>query len=103
MSSLVSTVVAPTSSIVASSSNQNAAKAADAPTSNASNTGAHQAAGQAAVVNFSASSKNRAPSSGDSKSVDASFEKQALKEQKASKKDDSGNEESPGGSINVAA
>ncbi|MCB0360067.1 MAG: hypothetical protein KDD44_10535 [Bdellovibrionales bacterium] len=69
-----------------------------------SSTVAGSANGQAAVVSLSASSKSRAPSRGEGRVVDGSFEKQ---DANASEKDDDeaaqGNQKTSGTIVNVSA
>ena len=104
MSGIVQSLVAPTSSIVASTNpsvnSQNNQSQQNNTIANSSATG--QAA---AVVNFSASSKTRAASSGEQRQVDAGFEKQDVKSRDKKKEDGEGgsSNDSVGNTLNVEA
>lgn len=96
-------VVAPTSSIVASTSNStNAAKASTSANPNPANVANSQPVTQASVLSLSNNGKSRAASHGNSKSVDASFEKQDLEAKSAEKKDEKDKQEQQQ-SVNVVA
>lgn len=97
MSGILTSVVAPTASIVASG-NQSAR--ADTATHQATNSANAVAVGQAAVVSLSANSKSRGASYGAEKQVDSAFEKQETKKKEESK----GNSNKESGQVlNVAA
>ena len=100
MSTLISTVVAPTSSIVAGST---PATRGDAQAGNTQTNAAAAASSPAAVVSLSSSSSSRSASHGDARSVDAAFEKQDIKDRE--KKEESGTTgDSPKSqTVNIAA
>lgn len=86
MSSILTSVVAPTSSIVASTSQASSSARSDVQNTQANNNGqaASAAISQAAVVTLRSSSEGRSASTGENKMVDASFNKEAVKKDKAS-------------------
>ena len=101
--SSVSTVVAPTSSIIASTTNPSTAGRADGGLAQNQNSSQTVVTGQAAaVVHLSAKSKERAASSGEQRQTDAGFEKQGLKGRNEQKKDQESGEKNSG-SLSVAA
>ena len=102
MDSTLSSVVAPTSSIIASSSQSSGPARQDlAGQQNPANQPSAAAVSQAAVVKLSASSENRAPTTGSSKLVDAGFEKQKTETDANGK--GSKDQENPQTSVSVVA
>lgn len=102
---LITTSVAPQSSLVAQSTSADGSRAAEAAKSNASQNSVTTGNAAAVVTLANGSSKGRGASTGPNRSVDASFEKQENKslESQQKKADKGKNENETGQLVNVAA
>jgi hypothetical protein len=102
---LISTTVAPQSSIIAQNNTADGARAAESAKSNASQNSVATGNAAAVVQLANGTSKGRGASTGPNKSVDAAFEKQqSAKTEPRSEKADKGDDEAQTGQlVNVTA